>query len=200
MREQILDRDLTLRGHRVELRRRRRSACGACAAPTRRRLQDRDLHVAELGDIARHRVVQAQLPFLDHHHHADADDRLGHRGDAKHVRGRHRLLAVTVGHALSVHIRDAPLARDGDDSAGEIARGDAALNHLGDALQPLGGETDFLRLANSSCRADRQGEEYEDRDTDDGGSHHSLPEKDGRIIDVVSGFSRTLRMSARCRG
>ena len=63
--------------------------------------------------------------------------------------------------------------------------GDAALNHLRDALQPLGRETDFFRLANSGSRADRQGQEYEDRETGDSGSHHGLPEKDGRIIENV---------------
>jgi hypothetical protein len=143
VRQQILDRDLALRRHSVELRRRWlttrvRRGRTARAAAGRRWLRDGHLHVAELRDVARHRVVQPQLPFLDHHHHADADHGLGHRRDAEHVRGRHRLLRLEVHDALRVDVGDLAFARDGDDGAGQIARGDAALNHLRDALESLG--------------------------------------------------------------
>ena len=157
VRQQILDRDLALRGDGVELRRRWRRA-GAGAASAGGRLRDRDLHVAELGNVAGDRIVQPQLAFLDHHHDADADDRLGHRGDAEHRRRRHRLLRLEIHDALRVEVGEASLARDRDHGAGEIAGGDPALDHLGDALKPLGRQPDVLRLPDGGCRPDRQSE------------------------------------------
>ena len=59
----------------------------------------------------------------------------------------------------------------------EVACGNAALNHLSDALQPLRREPDFFRLANRGDRADRQGEKREQRETDNGRLHHDLPGK-----------------------
>ena len=130
VRQQILDRDLALRRHGVELRRRRRTA-RAGAASAGGRLPDRHLHAAELGDVARDRIVQPQLSFLDHHHDADADDRLGHRRDAEHRRRRHRLLRLEIHDALRVDVGEATLARHRDHGAGQIAGGDPPLDHLG---------------------------------------------------------------------
>ena len=128
VRQQILDRDLALRGTRVEARRRAAAAFGPC---------DGDAQIAELRNVARHGVAQAQLVLLDHHHDADADDRLRHRCDAKQRVGAHRLPRFEVHDAVRRDVSDFAAARDDGDGADEVARGDAPLEHGVDALEPL---------------------------------------------------------------
>jgi hypothetical protein len=61
-------------------------------------------------------------------------------------------------------VNDLAAARDRGDCPDEIARVDAALDHLGDALQALGGDAHFFRLARGTGSTDRedQGDEQED--------------------------------------
>ena len=122
----------------------RPARCRSAAAPPapparppapRRRQRHRHLHVLELRNVARHRIVEVQLALLDEHHDGDADDRLGHRGDAEH-RGRQPSAAsirrsITPCAAMMDHLA---LARHDRDGAGDVAGGDAPFDHLVDAL------------------------------------------------------------------
>ena len=51
-----------------------------------------------------------------------------------------------IHHALRGVVHDLALACHDRDGAGEVAGGDAALDHLVDALQALGRQADFFRL------------------------------------------------------
>ncbi len=81
--------------------------------------------------------VSRSLPFLDQHHHRDADDGLRHRHDAEDGVLRHRLLRLEVHQPLRLEVRDAAVPRDERDGAAEGLRVDMALHQLGDTLQPL---------------------------------------------------------------
>ena len=101
--------------------------------------------IAELGDVARHGVAQAQLVLLDHHHDADADDRLRHRGDAEQRVGAHRRARFEIHDAVRRDVRHLAAARDDGDGADEVAGGDAPLEHGVDALEPLARQADVSR-------------------------------------------------------
>ena len=84
--------------------------------------------------------------FFDQHHDGDADDGFGHRGDPKHRARGHRLLGLQVHHTLLGVMNDFALARDDRHGTGDVASGDAPLDHLVDSLEALGRKSHFLRL------------------------------------------------------
>ena len=59
---------------------------------------------------------------------------------------RHRLLRLQVHHALRGVMDDFALARHDRHGSCDVAGGDAALDHLVDALEALGRQPYFLRL------------------------------------------------------
>ncbi len=152
VREQVADGDLALGGHRVEPRRRRRLV--SARRRTLPRQRNRDLQILEARDVLRHRIGDAELALLHHHHDRDAGDRLGHRRDAEHRVLRHRLLRLDVGDAGRFEVRDTPVARHQRHAAADLARRDVALHHLRDAPQPLAGETRHPRASPIAVSAD----------------------------------------------
>jgi hypothetical protein len=156
VREQILDRDLALRGHGVE-----RRACPPLPRPTP--IASRETPTFMLRNSGMKRAtgsLSRTFPSSTSIMIAVPTTGLGHRRDANHVRRRHAFLRFQVRHALCREVHDLPAPRDGRDRTGEIAASDAPLNHLRDALQALGRDADFLGLAGRPCRSDR-GEQEE---------------------------------------
>src|SRR6185295_8824646 len=82
VRQEIFDRDLTLRWNGVETR--RRAALSGWSGRRLSALQNSDFEVLEFRNELRDRIVKADLSFFDHHQHGDAYNRLRHGHDSKH--------------------------------------------------------------------------------------------------------------------
>ena len=130
MRHQVADRDLALGRDELDL--------------GLRLALDGDLHPLELGDELRDRVIQPDLPLLDHHHDGDAGHRLGRRGHAEERVLRHRLLRVDIHHALRLEVDHLPLARDERDGPRDPVVVDVAPDHVVDPMEPLLRDADGL--------------------------------------------------------
>ncbi len=110
-------------------------------------LDHADLHVRHGRQILGDRVGQEQPALLDQHHDGDRRHRLAHGGEREDGIARHLDLAGRIQEADGLEVGELPLARDGDDRAGDAALLDVGFQHRGDALQALAGEADFLGRA-----------------------------------------------------
>jgi hypothetical protein len=117
--------------------------------------QYRDLHLRELRQIGRDRVVDLHEAVLVQLQRADRDHGLGHRGDAEDGVGSHLGAGVLVEVAEGLEVDELAAARDGDHGAGQAALVDVGAQHLTDARQALRGHADRLRLG---CRQGIRGE------------------------------------------
>ena len=101
------------------------------------RLADQDLAVAEMGQEARQRVVEAESPLLPQHQEQDRDDRLGHGIDAVDRALGNRQAAFRVAPADPPGMEHAVAARDAPFDAAEVLGLDMSLHGGRDALRPL---------------------------------------------------------------
>ena len=93
-----------------------------------------DLHVGELGDVARDRVVESQLAGFDQHQRADAGDRL--RGDAEDRVRLHRQAGFDVALADAGELGHLVMSRDEHDGPGDLASLNASSDVRAGALKP----------------------------------------------------------------
>ena len=117
---------------------------------------DADFHVFELGNVFRHRLLQAEPAFLDQHHRGDADDRLGHGIEAEDRIGAHRDFPVPVLPAETFRIHQLPVAGDQHDGAGQLAGLHRFLHGGVETAEPLRGHADFFRTGLRQWRGLRQ--------------------------------------------
>ena len=94
------------------------------------------LGVRELRQVARHRMVQQNTPLLDQHHHGDAGDRLGHRGDAEQGVGRHRAALLAVRHPEGAQMGDLAAPGDQRRGSGHVAIVDVGTKEIVQPFQP----------------------------------------------------------------
>ena len=107
------------------------------------------LGVRELGQVAFHRVVQQNAALLHQHHHGDAGDRLGHRGDAEQGVGRHRAALFAVRHPEGAEVRDPAAPSDQHRCAGHVAVVHVGAEQIVQPLQPLRAQPHRLRRNDS---------------------------------------------------
>ena len=93
-----------------------------------------DLHVGELGDVARDRVVESQLAGFDQHQRADAGDRL--RGDAEDRVRLHRQAGFDVALADAGELGHLVMSCHQHDGPGDLASLDASSDVRAGALKP----------------------------------------------------------------
>ena len=80
----------------------------------------------EFRDVFLHQVIELQMPFINHHHDGDRDERLGDRGGPKNVGGLQRFLV----HDPPTHRidgRDLSIAGNQSDLAGALPAVDDGL-------------------------------------------------------------------------
>ena len=91
--------------------------------------------VRELGQVLRHVIVWAELPFVDENHDGDGRDRLGHRGNAEERVLLHGRLVGEVALAHGFVIQDAIFVADQRHGTGEVAVVDELLHRGLDAAE-----------------------------------------------------------------
>ena len=105
-----------------------------------------DLHVGELREILRQRVVDQQLAALVKLQRRERDHRLGHRGDVEDRVLRHRDAGRLVAEAERLEVDELALAGDRDHGAGQAALLDVGIDDLRDLAEPLGRHADVFGL------------------------------------------------------
>ena len=125
------------------------------------------LHIGELGNVFRHRIVQVERALFVEAERRDHRDRLGHGEDAEDGIHRHRPLALEISEAHGAFGDRAAVAGDAPDRAGEPSLRRAFFQQRADALQPVGGEAvdgrgrrRFGHAAPPGKGGDRRGEEH----------------------------------------
>ena len=146
MRQEILDRDFALCRHHVESNVRRRSAPLPGSSRRLIRQSNADFQIFKLGNEFRNRIVEADFPFLDHHHDCHAHHRFRHRHDAEHGIRRHRFFCFDIHQALRLQVRDTAIARDQRDRARETSCVEMPQNQLVNPVQPFGRDADIFRF------------------------------------------------------
>ena len=101
----------------------------------------------EFRNVFLHQVVELKMPFVDHHHDTDCDERLGNRGGPKHVGGLQRFLVLDAP-THRINGRDLSIAGHQSDHA-------RALPAIDDYLQVLGNLRQRL-LVQTMIRRDRK--------------------------------------------
>ena len=139
--------------------------------PTRIRPLDGHLQLRHLGEVPGHRVVHLELPFLDEHHHGDARDGLGHRGEPEEGVARHGSAGRPVAEPEGLEESDFALARDQDYRPGH----DAGLD------VPVGGRGEAGELGARQAHRLRRGRARQDVRAlrDNGGGGEQEQEHDG---------------------
>ncbi|MDC0050626.1 hypothetical protein OAJ79_03235 [Verrucomicrobia bacterium] len=74
----------------------------------------------EFWNVLLHQIIELQMPFIDHHHDGDRDERFGDRGGPKNIGGLHPFL-VHDPPADRIDGRDLPIASHQGDHAGTLA-------------------------------------------------------------------------------
>jgi hypothetical protein len=105
-----------------------------------------DLHVGELREVLRQRVVDQQLAALMQLQRRERDHRLGHRRDVEDRVLGHRDARRLVAETERLVVGELALAGDRDHAAGNASGLDVGIEALADLAEPLGGEPDFLGL------------------------------------------------------
>ena len=109
-------------------------------------VQHRDAPVAELRQEPLDRIGQAEPAFLPQQQPGHAGDGLGHGGDGEQRVERHRRASVRAEMADGFVEDQAPMPRDGDDRAGQLAGFDLGVQRGDDPGEPRGGHADRFRL------------------------------------------------------
>ena len=119
--------------------------------------ENRDLHVGEFRDVARHGIARPNQSFLDHHH----------RGDAKHGLRRghhdedgvllHRAVFLDIHEPVGLEVHDLAAPGDRSDRPLDVAGGDVALHGGVDSSQTLARHADRLGLRRGQSAAVRRG-------------------------------------------
>jgi hypothetical protein len=117
--EQILDGDRPLHRYKIE------------AAV----VFDADFLVGKFRDEFGDGIIEQEVTFLEQHHDADRNDRLGHGKDAEDRVPRHRGACARVLLAKRVEPADLAASGDHDGRTGHGSFVDLALEHIGHPLQ-----------------------------------------------------------------
>ena len=135
-----------------------------CVGRAGRRL-NQHFWILELWQIFRDRVLQEEVALFVQHHHRHAGDGFGHRADAEHRVGTHRLTGLPVHHPLWFEPDHAPSARHQSNRTGNPLFIDASLDGRADALQAFRRHAHGFGLGHGQVLCKRGGR---DRHADEG--------------------------------
>ncbi len=139
--QQILDRDRPLWRHKLKLA----------------VVFDADFLVGKFRNVFGNRIVEQEIAFLEQHHDADGDDRLGHGEDAEQGIVRHRRRAGGILPAERVEPADLTAAGDHHGHARRGSLVDVALERVRHPLQPDRRKAERFRFGLGEGRSLRGG-------------------------------------------